>query len=105
MYQTPRKIKKKGEKDMDIIHEIEKISYNKTTHTHVYGHQDEKEKKLNIEEYFNTIVDKIATSNAQYPAQIHPPSQNAIYINSQYIPYNFKKYLKKQYMHSKQNTF
>ena len=90
---------------MDIIHEIETTVNNKAHYTHVYGHQDEKGKPLNIEEYFNTIVDNIANSNAQQPVQMHPPSQNAIYVNDKYIPYNYKQYLRQHVFSNQAKQF
>ena len=89
-----KKIQKRAT-DLDLIHEIKKLCDSGNTYTHVYGHQEETSNNLTTEAYLNIIVDKIAHSNARRPVQIHPPNQTAVYINKQYIPYGYDKYLRK----------
>ena len=62
---------------------------------HVYGHQDRVKHALTLPEYLNTLADFIATNNTSIPIQLHPPNEDSVYINNQFIPNNYNKTFRK----------
>ena len=81
--------------DGDILQYIYENKPTTMTPSHVYGHQDRVKHALILPEYLNTLADSIATNNTSIPIQIHPPNENSVYLNNQFIPNHYTKILRK----------